>query len=30
VFNPFTVGHYAFLFWLHLTDQVEDSMMDSS
>jgi hypothetical protein len=30
VFNPFTVGRYAFLFWLHLTDQVKDSMMDSS
>jgi hypothetical protein len=30
VFNPFTVGRYAFLFKLHLTDQVGNSMMDSS
>jgi hypothetical protein len=27
--NPLTVGHYAFLFWFHLTDQVGYSMMDS-
>jgi hypothetical protein len=30
VFNTFTVGRYAFLFWIHLSDQVGDSMMDIS
>jgi hypothetical protein len=27
VFNQFTVARYAFLFWLHLTDQVGDTMI---
>jgi hypothetical protein len=30
VFIPFTVSHYALLIWLHLTNQVEDYVMDSS
>jgi hypothetical protein len=30
VCNPFRVGLYAFLFSLPLTDQVEDTIIDSS